>query len=51
MIIALFDLAYTVVSVAYTALFPEVFQGLQERTQVSLYRQMAAMIGTAMGGL
>jgi len=48
-IIALFDLAYTAVSVAYTALFPEIFQELEERTEVSIYRQVAAMVGTALG--
>jgi GPH family glycoside/pentoside/hexuronide:cation symporter len=47
--IALFDLAYTIVSVAYTALFPEIFESLQERTEVSIYRQVAAAIGTALG--
>ncbi len=48
-VIALFDLAYTAVSVTYTALFPEAFEGLKERTEVSIYRQVAAMIGTALG--
>lgn len=48
-LIALFDLAYTAVSVAYTALFPEAFEDLEERTEVSIYRQVAAMIGTALG--
>jgi GPH family glycoside/pentoside/hexuronide:cation symporter len=48
-IIALFDLVYTAVSVTYTALFPEAFTGLTERTEVSIYRQVAAMIGTALG--
>jgi GPH family glycoside/pentoside/hexuronide:cation symporter len=48
-IIALFDLAYTAVSVTYTALFPEAFEDLKERTEVSIYRQVAAMIGTALG--
>ena len=48
-VIALFDLAYTAVSVAYTALFPEAFEDLKERTEVSIYRQVAAMIGTALG--
>ncbi len=48
-VIALFDLVYTAVSVAYTALFPEAFEGLKERTEVSMYRQMAAMVGTALG--
>ena len=48
-IIALFDLAYTAVSVTYTALFPEAFEDLKERTEVSIYRQVAAMVGTALG--
>jgi len=48
-IIALFDLAYTAVSVTYTALFPEAFENLRERTEVSIYRQVAALIGTALG--
>ncbi|UCF61430.1 MAG: MFS transporter, partial [Anaerolineaceae bacterium] len=46
-IIALFDLAYTAVSVTYTALFPEAFEDLKERTEVSIYRQVAALFGTA----
>ena len=33
-VIALFDLAYTAVSVTYTALFPEAFEELGERTEV-----------------
>jgi len=48
-IIALFDLAYTAVTVTYTAIFPEAFEDLKERTEVSIYRQVAAMIGTALG--
>lgn len=48
-IIALFDLAYTAVSVTYTALFPEAFEDLKERTEVSIYRQVAALFGTALG--
>ncbi len=48
-IIALFDLAYTAVSVTYTAIFPEAFESLKERTEVSIYRQVAAMVGTALG--
>ncbi len=48
-VIALFDLLNTVVSVAYTALFPEAFENLAERTEVSIYRQVAAMVGTALG--
>ncbi|MGQ9494008.1 MAG: MFS transporter [Anaerolineae bacterium] len=49
LVIALFDLMYTAVSVTYTALFPEAFEELTERTEVSMYRQVAAMIGTALG--
>nr|MBC7244463.1 MFS transporter [Chloroflexota bacterium] len=49
LVIALFDLVYTAVSVTYTALFPEAFEDLRERTEVSIYRQVAAMIGTALG--
>jgi GPH family glycoside/pentoside/hexuronide:cation symporter len=48
-VIALFDLAYTGVSVTYTALFPESFRSLKERTEVSMYRQVAGMIGTVLG--
>jgi GPH family glycoside/pentoside/hexuronide:cation symporter len=48
-VIALFDLVNTAVSVTYTALFPETFTDLAERTEVSIYRQVAAMIGTALG--
>jgi GPH family glycoside/pentoside/hexuronide:cation symporter len=48
-VIALFDLAYTAVSVTYTALFPEAFESLEDRTEVSIYRQLAAMVGTALG--
>jgi GPH family glycoside/pentoside/hexuronide:cation symporter len=48
-IIAFFDLAYTAVSVTYTALFPESFRSLKERTEVSMYRQVAGMIGTVLG--
>lgn len=49
LVIAIFDLVYTAVSVTYTALFPEAFEELAERTEVSIYRQVAAMIGTALG--
>ncbi len=48
-VIALFDLAYTAVTVAYTAIFPEAFEHIEDRTEVSIYRQVAAMVGTALG--
>jgi GPH family glycoside/pentoside/hexuronide:cation symporter len=47
--IALFDLFNTAVSVPYVSLFPELFPDLKQRTEVSIYRQVAAMIGTALG--
>jgi GPH family glycoside/pentoside/hexuronide:cation symporter len=47
--IALFDLFNTAVSVPYVSLFPELFPALEQRTEVSIYRQVAAMIGTALG--
>jgi len=46
-IVALFDLAYTAVSVPYIALFPEMYPEFRERTEVSIYRQVAAMFGSA----
>ncbi|MBI5956146.1 MAG: MFS transporter [Chloroflexi bacterium] len=46
-VIALFDLMYTTVSVPYISLFPEMYEELTERTEVSIYRQVAAMIGSA----
>jgi GPH family glycoside/pentoside/hexuronide:cation symporter len=46
-VIALFDLMYTAVSVPYISLFPEMYEALEERTEVSIYRQVAAMIGSA----
>ncbi|MCX7031599.1 MAG: MFS transporter, partial [Spirochaetes bacterium] len=48
-VIALFDLANTAVSVPYVSLFPELYPQLRERTEVSIYRQVFAMIGTALG--
>jgi GPH family glycoside/pentoside/hexuronide:cation symporter len=47
--IALFDLFNTAVSVPYVSLFPELYPELRERTEVSIYRQVAAMVGTALG--
>ncbi|GFP30382.1 MFS transporter [Candidatus Hakubella thermalkaliphila] len=44
-IIALFELLYTLVTVSYTSLFPEMFEGLKERAEVSIYRQVSAMVG------
>jgi len=44
-IIALFEFLYTLVSVPYISLFPEMFEDLKERSEVSIYRQVAAMVG------
>jgi len=48
-VIALFDLANTAVSVPYVSLFPELYPDLRRRTEVSMYRQYAAVIGVALG--
>ena len=48
-VIAFFDLANTAVSVPYVSLFPELYPDLRLRTEVSIYRQVAAMIGIALG--
>jgi GPH family glycoside/pentoside/hexuronide:cation symporter len=48
-IVGFFELAYTFVTVGWNALFPEMFQGLKERIEVSIYRQVAAMIGLIIG--
>lgn len=47
-LIALFDLFYTAVSVPYISLFPEMYETLPDRTEVSIYRQVAAMIGSVL---
>ncbi|MCS7285685.1 MAG: MFS transporter [Anaerolineae bacterium] len=47
-LIALFDLLYTAVSVPYISLFPEMYETLPDRTEVSIYRQVAAMIGSVL---
>jgi GPH family glycoside/pentoside/hexuronide:cation symporter len=43
-IIALFELLYTLVTVPYTSLFPEMFERIEERAEVSIYRQVSAMV-------
>lgn len=47
-LIALFDLLYTAVGVPYISLFPEMYETLSDRTEVSIYRQVAAMIGSVL---
>ena len=45
----LFETAYTVLSVNYDALFPELFQGFRERTRASGYYQGFSMVGELVG--
>jgi GPH family glycoside/pentoside/hexuronide:cation symporter len=48
-IFILFEAAYTVMSVNYSALFPELFQGLRERARASSYSQGLGMLGELLG--
>jgi len=48
-IVGIFELLYTFVTVGWNALFPEMFQDLKERIEASIYRQVAAMIGLIIG--
>jgi GPH family glycoside/pentoside/hexuronide:cation symporter len=45
----LFESAFTVMSVNYDALFPELFQGFRERTRASSYYQGFSMVGELVG--
>jgi GPH family glycoside/pentoside/hexuronide:cation symporter len=45
----LFEAAYTVMSVNYAALFPELFQGLRERARASSTYQGLSMLGELVG--
>lgn len=45
----LFDTFHSVVTLNYAALFPEMFTSLVDRAQVSSWRQIFAVIGTALG--
>ena len=45
----LFDTFYTIVILAWTALFPEMFQSLEERAEVNAYRQVFSVIGLIFG--
>jgi len=45
----LFDTFYTIVILAWTALFPEMFQSLEERAEVNAYRQVFSVIGLILG--
>jgi glycoside/pentoside/hexuronide:cation symporter, GPH family len=48
-IFILFEAAYTVMSVNYSALFPELFQGFRERARASSYYQGISMFGEFVG--
>lgn len=50
--IGLFDLAFSMANTSYAALFPEMYQSLEERSIVSIYRQIGAVVGLllALGG-
>ncbi|MCD6514012.1 MAG: MFS transporter [Candidatus Odinarchaeota archaeon] len=45
----LFDTFYTIVILAWTALFPEMFPSLEERAEVNAYRQIFSVIGLIFG--
>jgi GPH family glycoside/pentoside/hexuronide:cation symporter len=48
-IFILFEAAYTVMSINYTALFPELFQGVRERARAGSYYQSLGMVGELIG--
>lgn len=48
-IFILFEAAHTVMSVNYSALFPELFQSFQERARASSYYQGLSMVGELVG--
>jgi len=48
-VVAIFEFFYTLASVGWDALYPEMFQDLKERAEVSAYRQYTAMIGIIVG--
>jgi len=45
----LFDTFFTLVALNWTALYPEMFPGLQERAEVSVWRQALGVAGLACG--
>ncbi len=47
--VGVFELIYTFVTVGWNSLFPEMFQDLKDRLEVSIYRQVTAMIGLIIG--
>lgn len=47
--ICLFDAFYTITAINLTALFPEMYPTLKERSQVNLFRQSFVMLGLLLG--
>lgn len=47
--IFLFDTLYTLVVINWTALFPEMYKTQEERTRVSVFRQIFGIIGNILG--
>jgi GPH family glycoside/pentoside/hexuronide:cation symporter len=47
--ICLFDAFYSVAAINWTALYPEMFSSIEERTQVNSFRQTFVMIGLLAG--
>jgi GPH family glycoside/pentoside/hexuronide:cation symporter len=48
-IVFLFDLLYTLVIINWTSLFPEMYKTQEERTRVSVYRQVFGIVGNIIG--
>lgn len=48
-IIFLYDLLYTLVIINWTSLFPEMYKSQEERTKVSMYRQVFGIFGNILG--
>lgn len=49
LLIFLFDTLYTMVVLNWTALFPEMYGSQEERTRVSVYRQIFGIVGNIIG--
>jgi GPH family glycoside/pentoside/hexuronide:cation symporter len=49
LIICLFEAVYNFVVLNLTALFPEMFRGVRERSEVSFYRQVFTLLGLLLG--
>jgi len=45
LVVFIFEFIYTLVDVGWNALFPEMYQGLVDRSEVAIYRQVFATVG------